>query len=106
MLQSTPSLPRLCRTALLTLGCAVSVVALPLSALNAADAPASSAAADKAAPALPFTATFEKASAAEGAPYVLKLKNDSKETIKASAKVLLAVAFHAENKARVVAEHA
>jgi uncharacterized protein YcgI (DUF1989 family) len=56
------------------------------------------------APKLPLSASFEKAAGAENAPYVLTLTNDSKDTVKASAKVLLAVAFHAESKARNVPE--
>lgn len=58
------------------------------------------------APALPVTATFEKTTGAEEAPYSLKLKNTSKETITVSAKILLSVAFHADSKARMVSEHA
>ena len=54
------------------------------------------------APSLPLSATFEKVSGVETAPYVLTLKNDSEKTVKASAKVLLAIAFHAESKARAV----
>ena len=55
-------------------------------------------------PCLPLSATFAKTADTENAPYVLTLKNDSKDTVKASAKVLLAVAFHAEAKARNVDE--
>lgn len=56
-------------------------------------------AADKAAP---LTATFEKVAMADHPPYVLKLKNDSSETLKVSAKVLLSVAAHNADKARMV----
>lgn len=62
-------------------------------------------AADKAAT-LPLTATFEKVTGSEGAPFVLKLKNNSKETLKVSGKVLLAVVHHAMDKARVLPEQA
>jgi hypothetical protein len=42
----------------------------------------------------------------ENGPYVLKVKNTSADTLKVSAKILLAVAFHADNKAKLVPEHA
>jgi len=58
-------------------------------------------AADKA-PALPMTATFEKVASTEKPPFVLKLKNDSKAALKVSAKVLLSVAAHNADKARMV----
>lgn len=60
-------------------------------------------AADKA-PALPLKASFEKVTSSEGTPYVLHLKNESKESLKVSGKVLLAVVHHAMDKARPVAE--
>lgn len=105
MLHSTPSITRLCKRAVLTLGCAVSLFGLSFS-LHAADAPASGAhdPMDKSKP-LPMTATFEKVAGSEDAPYALKLKNDSKESLTVSAKILLAVAYHAENKARMIPEH-
>jgi hypothetical protein len=105
MTNSTTSSPRpvVCKTALIALGCVLSLVFLQIPALKAADA-APSCPASKAG-CLPLTSTFEKA-AGETGPYLLKLKNNSKDTIKASAKVLLSVAFHADNKARIVPEHA
>jgi hypothetical protein len=57
------------------------------------------------APSLPLSASFAKSSGAEDAPYVLTLKNESATAVTASAKVLLAVAFHAESKARDIGEH-
>jgi RecB family endonuclease NucS len=54
-------------------------------------------AADKA---LPLTPTITKVASAEKPPFVLKLKNDSKETLKVSAQVLLSVAAHNADKAR------
>ncbi len=95
--------PVACRTALIVSGCLLGLVFLQIPALKAADA-APSCPACKAG-CLPLTSTFEKATGETG-PYILKLKNDSKDTIKASAKVLLSVAFHADNKARMVPEHA
>lgn len=53
---------------------------------------------------LPLTATFEKGADSETGPYVLTLKNDSEKPVKATAKVLLSVAFHADSKARNVPE--
>jgi len=53
-----------------------------------------------AAPALPVTTSFEKVAGTEGAPYVLMVKNTSQDTLTVTAKVLLSVTFHAENKAR------
>jgi len=80
------------RHALLALACAfvLSLVAIP--ALQAADKP------------LPVTATFEKVASTEGTPFVLHLKNDSKDTLKLSGKVLLSVVNHAMDKARAVPE--
>lgn len=59
--------------------------------------------ADKA-PALPLTPTFEKVESAEGTPFVLKVKNDSKESLTLSGKVLLSVVHHAMDKARNLPE--
>jgi hypothetical protein len=56
--------------------------------------------ADATAPALPVTTSFEKVAGVEGAPYVLTVKNTSQDTLTVTAKVLLSVTFHAENKAR------
>ena len=80
------------RHALLALACAfvLSLVAIP--ALQAADKP------------LPVTATFEKVASSEGTPFVLHLKNDSKDTLKLSGKVLLSVVNHAMDKARALPE--
>jgi hypothetical protein len=59
--------------------------------------------ADKA-PALPLTATFEKVESADGMPFVLKVKNDSKESLTLGGKVLLSVVHHAMDKARNLPE--
>ena len=105
IISNTPSIRSvLRRTALIVLGCACSLVIVPISALKATDTAAAQPPADKA-PSLPLTATFEKVTSGENGPYLLKLKNDSKDAIKASAKVLLSVAFHADSKARNVPEH-
>lgn len=60
-------------------------------------------AADKA-PALPLKPTIEKVASTEGTPFVLHLKNESKESLKVSGKVLFAVVHHAMDKARAVPE--
>lgn len=73
-------------------------------ALKAADAAATPPPADKA-PSLPLTATFEKGTAHEMGPYVLKLKNDSKDAIKVNVKILLSVAFHMGSKHWDLPEH-
>ena len=61
---------------LLALTCALALTLGSAPVLSAADAATKQPLADKAAM-LPLTATFEKATGTEGAPFVLKLKNDS-----------------------------
>ena len=82
------------RNALLVLGLGLAL--LPLQSLNAAEAPA----AVVAAPALPLSHTLAKVTGGEKGPFVLTLKNDSKAAVTVHAKILLAVAFHAESKAK------
>ena len=82
------------RSALLALACAFGLALVSVPTLQAGEK------------ALPLTPTFEKVAGAEGAPFVLKLKNDSKVTLKVSGKVLLAVVHHAMDKARVIPEQA
>lgn len=53
-------------------------------------------------PALPVTSKFDKVKDADKGPYALHVKNTSKAALKLSAKVLLAVAMHADSKARLV----
>lgn len=52
----------------------------------------------------PLKHTFRKDKKAEAGPYVLTLKNTSEQPLKISGQVLLAVAFHATDKARAIAE--
>jgi hypothetical protein len=85
----------------LALACAIGLTLASVPAMIAADTSAKQPLADKA-PALPLTATFEKVASTEGTPFVLKLKNDSKDTLKLSGKVLLSVVHHAMDKARVL----
>lgn len=54
--------------------------------------------------ALPLSHVFEKVESKDGTPFVLKVKNDSKETLKLSGRVLLAVVNHAMDKARKLPE--
>lgn len=89
------SLSRWFRIALI----AVSACGLSLASVSAAETMKQSA--EKK---LPLKASFEKVENAEAGPFVLTLKNEAKEAIKASAKVLLAVAYHADSKARNVPE--
>ena len=93
------------RIALAAMGCALSLALVHVPATKAADGAASQPVADKA-PSLPLAPSFEKVTGSEGGPYVLKLQNVSKDTVRASAKILLSVVFHSESKARLIPEHA
>jgi hypothetical protein len=92
------------RAALFALGCAFTLSFVPVSALKAADAAPTPPSTEKG-PKLPLTATFEKVTGGENGPYVLKLKNVSKDPVTVSTKILLSVVFHADNKARHLPEH-
>jgi hypothetical protein len=96
--------PAACRNALIALGCAFSLALVSMPALKAADAAAVPPPAVKA-PSLPLTSTFEKGTAAERGPYVLKLTNTSKDALKVNAKILLSVAFHMGSKNWDLPEH-
>jgi hypothetical protein len=80
------------------------VLAFSSSSLQAADAPASQAAATASTAEAPLSATFEKTSS-EKTPYVLHLKNTSDKEVTASGRILLASAFHSEAKAKAIKEH-
>ena len=88
--------------ALLALGCAFVIALVSTPALRA-EAESTRPIVSEA-PNAPLSASFAKVAGAEAAPYVLTLKNDSAKAVTVSAKVLLAVAFHAESKARNVPE--
>ena len=90
--------------ALLALAGALLISFVPLPALQATDAPTTHALADKA-PSLPLTAKFEKIETQEGPPYVLKLTNTSKQSVKVSATIYLSVMSHNRDKARQVPAH-
>jgi hypothetical protein len=96
--------PPLRRIALIALGCAFSLALIPMQTLKGADGAALQPLADKA-PSLPLTATFEKVTGGENGPFVLKLKNDSKDAVKVTTKILLSVAFHADSKAKHLPAH-
>jgi hypothetical protein len=85
--------------ALRALTCAFALTLGSVSAIAATDSVTLQPLADKA---LPLSATFEKVESSDGTPFVLKLKNDSKETLQVSGKVLLSVVHHAMDKARVI----
>jgi hypothetical protein len=91
--------------ALLAMGCALSLALFGVPALNAADSAVTlKPMADKA-PALPLSHSFKKVEGGEKGPYVITLKNDSKAALKVTTKILLAVAFHGEDKARHLPAH-
>jgi hypothetical protein len=92
----------LSRNALIALGCALSLVIIPVSALNAAPTadlqPMTDAKAD-----LPLTHSFAKV-AGENGPFVLKLTNTSKASVKVTVQILLSVYSHATSKAKNLPE--
>ena len=91
------------KAARLILACAFTAVMAPVAVSHAAETRNTASESNKAA-ALPVTAAFEKGESKEGGPFTLKLKNTSSESLKVSVKVLLAVAYHAENKAKNLPE--
>lgn len=91
------------RATLSALGCALSLLLIQAPVLRAADTAALSPLDDKA-PALPLSPAFEKVANGENGPYVLKLTNISKDSIKAAAQILASVTFHATAKERNIPE--
>jgi len=107
-MKTPPSLHRrraFTRVTLIIAGCLLGLALAFAPALHAASDDATAKASDKA-QALPLTATFAKDKNAEGPPYTLTLKNVSAHAVKVKAKILLAVAFHADNRAKNLPEHA
>jgi len=92
----------LSKIALVVMGCALSLVLLPVSALKATENVALQPLANKA---LPLSHSFEKV-AGENGPFVLKLTNTSNDSVKVSVQVLLSVYSHATTKARNLPEQA
>lgn len=80
------------------------VLGLALASAPALHANPTDAKSEEKAPALPLTATFAKDKKAEGPPYTLTVKNVSDHALKVKAKILLAVAFHADSKAKNLPE--
>jgi hypothetical protein len=97
--------PALGLAALLALGCALTLSFGQVPAAKAADAATLQPLAADTAPALPVTTAFEKGPVGDKGPYLLKVTNTSKDALKVTVKVLLSVAFHADNKARNLPEH-
>jgi len=95
---------RILWAAALCVGCALGLALLSAPALRAAGAPALPSLDDKA-PALPLAATFTKVEGAEAGPYVLKLQNTSKDSLKVAARVLTSLPSHADRKTRDIPEH-
>jgi len=92
------------KSALLVFGCAFCAAFVSVPVLKAADAVALQSLADTA-PALPLSHSFTKVEGGEKGPYVLKLKNESSTDVTVTVKILLAVVFHAETKARNLPAH-
>jgi hypothetical protein len=94
------------KLSLLSISCAA-LLAFAARGLNAADLPTVQPLADgapAAAAALPLDVKIEKVADKEKA-FVVKLTNHSKDSLKVTAKVLLAVAFHGEERARRIPAH-
>ena len=92
------------KSAFLALGCAFCAAFVSVPALKASN-PATLQPLADAAPALPLSHSFTKVEGGEKGPYVLKLKNESSANVTVTAKILLAVVFHAETKARNLPAH-
>jgi hypothetical protein len=99
---NTTQSPALLRR-LLALACLAGLPFVSVSALAIDDTTPQQPRAD--APALPLSHSFEKVESAHGTPFVLKVKNDSKVSLKLSGQVLLSVVNHAMDKARQLPEH-
>ena len=85
-------------SALLVLGLVLAVGTISSNVMRAAD---------MAMPALPVSTGVAKGAPGErGGPFVLSVKNDANDTLKVSAKILLAVAFHMGTKNMDLPEHA
>ena len=96
-----PNIGSVRKSALLTLGFALSLVLLPVAALNAATTETMKPLADK--PALPLTHSLSKVTGEKG-PHELKLTNTSKAALKVNVKILLSVYSHASDKAKILPE--
>jgi len=105
-MKSSPIQSSFVKQSLLALSCAAFLSLTATTALKAADLATLQPLADAApaASALPVDVKIEKVAGKEKA-FVVKLTNHSKDSLKVTAKVLLAVAFHGEEKARRIPAH-
>ena len=103
--ESSPSRSAVRRSAWVAAGCALILVVAQVTAVRAADTVAPKPVEDKA-PSLPLAPAFEKVTSGEDGPYVLNLKNISKDTVTVTAQVMPSVTFHATAKVRNLPEHA
>lgn len=85
----------LCKSALLALGVALSLVLVPTVNLSATEATA--------AKSLPLTHSFAKVEGEDG-PHTMKLTNTSSDALKVNVKILLSVYSHASDRAKVLPE--
>lgn len=92
------------RATVIALGCAFSLAIVHVPASRAGESGAALRPLDDSLPALPLTATFEKADGDNG-PYALTLRNTSGNSIRASGSVLLNVGSNAYRKTRDIPEH-
>jgi hypothetical protein len=93
------------RTALIALGCVLSLTTAQIPAARAADISSSLRPLSDKAASLPLSAGFSKAADADGGPNILTLTNTSKKSIKISVKIHLGVSFHANTKERNIPDH-
>jgi len=93
------------RTALIALGCVLSLTMAQIPAARAGDASSTLRPLDDKATSLPLTADFSKGTDPNIGPYILSLTNTSKDAIKVSVKIHLSVSFHANTKDRNVPDH-
>lgn len=92
------------KSALLAIGCAFCAAFVSVPALKAST-PATLQPLADVAPALPLSHSFTKVEGGEKGPYVLKLENKSSAEVTVTTKILLAVAFHAETRAKNLPAH-
>ena len=106
MSRSTPSRarPAFGRAAVIALGCVFILAIVHVPASRAGASGAALRPLDDSLPALPLTATFDKADGGNG-PYALTLRNTSGNSIRASGSVSLNVGSTADRKIRDIPEH-
>lgn len=92
-MNKTNYISTLCKSALLALGVALSLVVVPAVTMHA----------ETAAKSLPLTHAFAKVEGEHG-PHTLKLTNTSHDALKVHVKILLSVYSHASDKAKKLPE--